>query len=72
MALRRVPEADGPLQAADASGIGHDVFISCASQEAAVANALVEALERAYEFKDETVCLLKGDPLLKNLVGDPR
>ena len=129
------------MQAADASGGGPDVFISYASQDAAVAHALVEALERehigcwmaprdvtpgalyadaivraisaarcfvvvlsqnsiasshvgkeiarvcafrgerdhalewlerAYVARDEDLYLIKDDPLLKNLEGDPR
>jgi serine/threonine-protein kinase len=31
-----------------------------------------EWLERAYEARDEDLFFIKGDPLLKNLEGDPR
>jgi len=32
----------------------------------------LEWLNRAYEARDEDLYFIKGDPLLKNLEGDPR
>ena len=31
-----------------------------------------EWLDRAYQARDQDLYLIKGDPLLKNLEGDPR
>ena len=31
-----------------------------------------EWLDRAYEMRDEDLYIIKGDPLFKNLKGDPR
>jgi hypothetical protein len=68
-------EGGGEQQAAGAhSGTAADVFVSYASQDAALANETVEILE-----KQAISCLSKGsfealkvDRLLDKLRGDPR
>jgi hypothetical protein len=72
-AMHKKADSDAALKRA----IEHDgeVWPSAIAQAYAFRNERDKAmywLERAYSVKDEDLFLIKGDPLMRNLEGDPR
>ena len=69
-ALHRTKDADAALARLEATGRTMrvaEVYAFRGQKDPAL-----KWLERAYAEKPSGFCLVKGDPLLKNLEGDPR